>query len=180
MGRPSSAFGWAVVLTLFGSACHERVPTRRDAELSLDRTVEIVARTPSIATYPCGEQCHDARLPNPTPRELSLFHAGRRIQHGPAVRWCDRCHDLDDLDHLRMMDGDSVSFDASDQICGQCHGEKHRDWSAGVHGSITGGWAGTARRQLCTGCHDPHVASRIHLEALPPPTIEPRLTGGSR
>lgn len=142
-----------------------------------ERVVELVPRTPHLATYPCGEQCHDAREPNPTHRALETFHAGRRIAHGPAIHWCDDCHAIDEPDHLIALDGETaISFDESDQLCGQCHGERHRDWEAGIHGLSTGAWRGTVHRRLCTACHDPHAPERIHLEALPPPLIDPRLS----
>lgn len=140
-----------------------------------ERTVRIVPRTPALATYPCGEQCHDARAPDPTPRELSTFHAGRRVAHGPALTWCGDCHAIAEPDHLVALDGTTpISFDASDALCAQCHGERHRDWAEGIHGLSTGGWRGTVERRLCTACHDPHAPDRIALEALPPPALDPR------
>ena len=35
-----------------------------------------------------------------------------------------------------------MSFAESYVLCGQCHGEKLRDWRAGVHGRRTGQWNG--------------------------------------
>jgi hypothetical protein len=139
-----------------------------------ERTVEIDPRIPHLAGYPCGAQCHDARQADPTPRELTAFHTGRVVRHGPAIRFCDACHSLEHPDELRLMDGALVSFDASDRVCGQCHGEKHRDWELGLHGTVTGGWRGVVRHRQCTACHDPHAPGPIHLEALPPPTLDPR------
>ena len=154
-------------------------PPRRDA-LTTDwgeATVEIVPRTPYLATYPCGLQCHDDREPDPTPRELVSFHAGREIDHGPGLDWCGDCHSIDDPDRLHLLSGVPVGFDESDRICGQCHGPKHRDWEHGVHGLTTGGWIGTVSRRLCTACHNPHGPDRIEFEALPPPEPDPRVTG---
>lgn len=143
---------------------------------SAERTVEFVPRTPYLATYPCGAQCHDARQPNPTPRALAIFHTGRHVAHGPALHWCDDCHAIDAADHLVALDGTTpIAFDDSDQLCAQCHGEKHRDWSEGIHGLSTGAWRGTVRRRTCTACHDPHTPGRIELEALPPPALDPRV-----
>lgn len=136
------------------------------------RTVELVPRTPYLATFPCGEQCHDARPPDPRPRPLAAFHAGRVVEHGPALGWCDRCHAIDALDELVLLDGATrISFDESDRVCAQCHGEKHRDWRDGVHGLNTGGWRGTVNRRLCTACHDPHAPGDLRFEALPPPDL---------
>lgn len=143
-----------------------------------ERVVTLVPRTPYLATFPCGEQCHDAREPDPTRRPLVTFHAGRSIEHGPAIHWCDDCHSIAEPDHLVSLDGETpISFDESDRVCAQCHGEKHRDWSAGIHGLSTGGWRGDVSRRLCTACHDPHAPGRIELEALPPPEADPRVSG---
>lgn len=175
--RASATAGWRrlpALLCLGLVACGAAEPETDAGAPSpelLEHHVELVPRTPFLVTYPCGPQCHDGREPNATPRELVAFHAGRRIDHGPANGWCDRCHALDHLDQLAQLDGTRVSFDESDRICAQCHGEKHRDWSAGLHGLSTGGWTGTVRRRQCTACHDPHTPGRIQLEALPPPRI---------
>lgn len=138
----------------------------------MERTIVLVPRTPFLAAYPCGEQCHDARTPDRTPRELREFHAGRRVEHGPALGWCERCHSLEAPDSLVSLSGEPIAFDASDRLCAQCHGPEHADWGEGMHGSTTGGWRGTVRRRLCTACHDPHAPGPLHFEALPPPTGE--------
>lgn len=141
------------------------------------RTVETLPRTPHLPTYPCGEQCHDARAPDRRPRALSLFHVRRQAHHGPAIHWCDDCHDLAQPDHLISLDGQrAISFDASDELCAQCHGERHRDWELGLHGGTVGGWRGAVQQRLCTACHDPHAQpERIRLEALPGPLPDPRI-----
>lgn len=165
-----------VAFCIFTSACAcEAAPTPAATAAPGSFEVEVVPRTPHLATYPCGAQCHDAREPNPAARDLTAFHAGRTIDHGPAVRWCDDCHSIDEPDQLRLRAGELVSFDESDQVCGQCHGEKHRDWRDGIHGLSTGGWRGTVRRRTCTACHDPHAPEPIWLEALPAPEPDPRL-----
>jgi hypothetical protein len=134
------------------------------------RTVELVARTPYLPTYPCGEQCHDDRVADPTPRALALFHVGRTVEHGPALDFCNDCHAMDDVDQLVLLDGTThVGFDASDPLCAQCHGGIHDDWEAGIHGLTTGGWQGTVQRRLCTACHDPHAPGPLHFQALPVP-----------
>ena len=43
---------------------------------------------------------------------------------------------------LHLASGERVPFDESYRLCGQCHGEKQRDWRAGVHGRRTGEWNG--------------------------------------
>jgi hypothetical protein len=146
-------------------------PEERDAvTLSPDHTVVVAARSTEVATYPCVEQCHVDRQPNATPRAMSEFHTRIRIDHASVMRFCDTCHVLEDADEFHLLDGTRVEFDASDRVCGQCHGEKHRDWSLGIHGIETGSWNGTAVRRACTACHDPHAPLEgIRFNALPVP-----------
>jgi len=40
--------------------------------------------------------------------------------------------------------------------CGQCHGDKYRDWRAGIHGKRVGQWDGEKSYFLCVNCHNPH------------------------
>ncbi len=135
-----------------------------------EHDVVVVSRTDQIPTYPCMEQCHRDRTPDPTPRRLREFHTDIHIEHAAVMHFCDRCHDLDDLDQFRLIDGTAVSFDESARLCGQCHGVKHEDWSRGMHGIQTGSWQRVADRRTCTACHDPHAPVQgIHLTALPVP-----------
>ncbi len=140
--------------------------------------VVVLARTPRLATYPCMERCHARRVADPTVREMREFHTGRVLHHGPTLRWCDACHSLADLDRLRLFTGDTVSFDESYRLCGQCHAEKLRDWNRGIHGSQTGSWSGARARRSCTACHDPHAPQRPTFDPLPPPTHDRALPHG--
>ena len=178
MQAPIRAARAAAVAAFFLSGACAEAPARRDTEPPPSAEVALVPRTPHMTDSPCGAQCHDAREPDPRPRELTLFHSGQRLDHGSANRWCDDCHAIDEPDRLVTLAGTRITYDESDAICGQCHGEKHRDWSRGLHGLATGGWTGTAHRRLCTACHEPHAPGRIELEALPPPEPDPRAHGG--
>ena len=93
--------------------------------------------------FPCSA-CHDGKTlkVNPVRRELQGMHADIQLQHGPASRWCLDCHDPQDRDRLHLASGEKISFKVSYELCGQCHGEKLRDWRAGVHGKRTGSWNG--------------------------------------
>jgi len=142
-----------------------------------DVQVKIDPRIPHLTTFSCQKQCHYKLMPNPTPRELTKFHTTRQIKHGPAVHWCSFCHQIDDIDHLHLIDGTKVSFDESHRLCGQCHGDKHRDWEGGIHGIQTGNWNGVQLRRSCPFCHDPHVPGLPHVVALPPP-MRPREAEG--
>lgn len=106
--------------------------------------------------FPCSA-CH-ADLPvNRTRRPLTEMHADITLRHDEEHRWCLDCHDAADRDHLHLASGELVSFDESYRLCGQCHGEKLRDWRAGVHGRRTGSWNGHKKYLLCAHCHDPHT-----------------------
>ncbi len=141
--------------------------------------VTVLPRVPHLATYPCMRRCHDNRAPDPTPREMREFHTGRVLRHGPTLRSCDFCHRTGDLDHLRLISGDAISFDESYRLCGQCHGEKLRDWEHGVHGSQSGSWAGARMRRACTVCHDPHAPKRPLFDPLPTPDHDRAFPPGS-
>jgi hypothetical protein len=52
-----------------------------------------------------------------------------------------------------------VPFTESYRLCGQCHGDKFRDWRAGIHGRRVGDWDGTKTYLLCVSCHNPHSPS---------------------
>jgi hypothetical protein len=116
-------------------------------------------------------QCHSTLVPNPQKRELTGFHSLKQIVHGDTSMWCTFCHDDHDLDSLRLLDGRSATFDESYRLCGECHGDKRRDWEAGIHGLNSGSWNGSGEkvRRACTACHDPHAPRRPPFQALPPP-----------
>lgn len=135
-----------------------------------NRDIVIANRTADLATYPCMERCHADLPPDPTPGELTEFHTTIDLAHGSAAEACGFCHRSDNLDTLRLISGEVVTFDRSERICGQCHGEIHEDWHRGIHGLDTGTWNGATTRRTCTACHDPHAPGRIVYEALPPPT----------
>ena len=104
--------------------------------------------------FPCMD-CHKEKAPDLTVRELDE-HDEIKLDHGPRDRWCFDCHNPDDRDYLRLVSGKLVPFAESYKLCGQCHGDKFRDWRAGVHGRRTGEWNGKKQYLLCAHCHNPH------------------------
>jgi len=92
-----------------------------------------------------------------------------QLKHGPRERWCFDCHNPDDRDKLRLASGSLIPFSESYRLCGQCHGEKLRDWRVGVHGKRTGEWNGKKRYLLCAHCHNPHAPVFKSIKPLPPP-----------
>jgi len=129
------------------------------------------------AYFPC-QDCHSEREPDLTVRELEDDHTDIKIQHGHRKRWCFDCHNPADRDYLRLASGELVPFTESYRLCGQCHGDKYRDWRMGVHGRRKGMWNGKKEYLLCAHCHNPHSPKFKPIEPLPPPTppadIKPR------
>ena len=105
--------------------------------------------------FPCSA-CHAGMPVNRTRRALTEMHADIAFDHDEQHRWCLDCHDAENRDVLHLAGGEPVPFEESYRLCGQCHGEKLRDWRAGVHGRRTGDWNGHKKYLLCANCHNPH------------------------
>jgi hypothetical protein len=123
--------------------------------------------------FPCS-QCHDPKIspPNRTRRELA-FHSepgepAAVFDHDADHRWCLDCHDPSNRDVLRLASGDPVPFTESYRLCGQCHGDKFRDWRVGVHGKRIGMWNGAKTYFLCVSCHNPHTPRFKGVRVLGP------------
>lgn len=133
-------------------------------------TVTVNQRAAGLRNYPCS-QCHDKiELQKPTtppraPHNLMTF------KHMPGIEMCVQCHVRDDMDHLQLFTEEKISFDESDRICGQCHPEKHHDWTLGIHGKVVGSWQTTRVRYTCADCHAPHDPRYRHTKTLPPPAF---------
>ncbi len=125
----------------------------------------------SETIFPCMD-CHKKDVPlNTTRRELEQHEEIQaRLHHGPRERWCFDCHNPIDRDQLRLAGDVLVPFTESYRLCGQCHGDKYRDWKVGVHGKRTGMWNGKKQYLLCPHCHDPHAPRFKPLKPEPPPT----------
>jgi hypothetical protein len=130
--------------------------------------VEAPPFTPGI--FPCTD-CHAYFPPNPKRRTLVEFHddISAIFDHDSENRWCLDCHDLNNRDSLRLASGKLLDFKESYKLCGQCHGEKYRDWKVGVHGKRTGFWNGKKEYLLCVSCHNPHSPRFKPLTPEPPP-----------
>jgi len=124
----------------------------------------------SDGIYPCND-CHANFAPNPVRRNLVQWHddISAMFNHDSENRWCLDCHDLKNRNFLRLANGDLLDFKESYKLCGQCHGEKYRDWKVGVHGKRTGEWNGKKEYLLCVNCHNPHAPKFKELIPDPPP-----------
>ena len=132
--------------------------------------VEVPPPPFSEGVFPCTD-CHDNKdlKPNRTRRELKDAHDDIILKHDEEHRWCLDCHDAENRDQLHLASGQPVPFEESYQVCGQCHGEKYRDWRAGVHGRRVGYWNGAKQYLLCVNCHSPHQPRFKPLAPKPAP-----------
>ena len=124
----------------------------------------------SEGIFPCSD-CHNEKdLPtNATRRTLVDAHDDIVLKHDQEHRWCLDCHDSRNRDQLHLASGDPVPFAESYRLCGQCHGEKYRDWRVGVHGRRVGQWNGAKEYLLCVHCHNPHEPRFKPLHPKPAP-----------
>lgn len=120
--------------------------------------------------FPCSE-CHKDMKPNPVRRQLVEMHddIDTIFKHDEKNRWCLDCHHADQRDSLKLASGKLLGFNESYKLCGQCHGDKLRDWKVGVHGKRTGYWNGKKQYLLCVHCHNPHSPKFKKVKPLPPP-----------
>ena len=138
------------------------------AEKPVENAIELPPFSDGI--YPCND-CHSDQKPNPVKRELVDMHddISAMFDHDKENRWCTDCHDLNNRNYLKLASGKLLDFKESYKLCGQCHGEKLRDWKVGVHGKRTGMWNGKKEYLLCVHCHNPHSPRFKELKPLPPP-----------
>jgi hypothetical protein len=118
--------------------------------------------------FPCSG-CHEGMPPNTKRRQLTDMHTDIVLNHGPESRWCLDCHDANKRDQLHLASGAPVLFTESYRLCGQCHGDKYRDWRVGVHGKRTGYWNGAKQYLLCVNCHNPHSPHFKPIQPMPAP-----------
>ena len=135
----------------------------------IEERLEVPPPPFSDGIFPCSG-CHAGMTPNRTRRVLSDFHTDIDLKNDEKHRWCLDCHDAANRDVLHLASGEAVPFEESYRLCGQCHGEKLRDWRAGVHGRRTGEWNGHKKYLLCANCHNPHQPRFKALAPKPAPT----------
>jgi len=164
----------AALALLLGAAFQARAqadpPTTPPAKAGGDERLELPPPPFTEGIFPCSG-CHADRKPDPTRRVLKDMHDDIQLRHDEQHRWCLDCHDANDRDLLHLASGEKVPFERSYLLCGQCHGEKLRDWRAGVHGKRTGEWRsdGQKRYLLCAHCHNPHQPRFRSIEPKPAP-----------
>jgi len=143
------------------SEAHEAGPDQQ--------TLEVGPPPFSEDIFPCTD-CHDPELEvRGKKRELKFEHTDIELTHAEENRWCLDCHDGADRDMLHLANGDVIPFEESYRLCGQCHGDKLRDWRNGVHGRRVGFWNGAKSYLLCVNCHNAHSPQFPALEPEPAP-----------
>lgn len=169
----SRTLAWrlGLLLALLSPALRAQAPPPPGGEGSAPEGIQVPKPPFSEGIFPCTS-CHDGKTlkVNPKPRQLTAMHDDIVLKHGPASRWCLDCHDATDRDKLHLVSGEKIDFTVSYRLCGQCHGDKYRDWRVGVHGKRTGSWNGPKQYLLCVNCHNPHSPHFRPLKPMPPPT----------
>jgi len=149
-----------------------KVPDEKEGNKKIEKAIEYAVEAPpfSDGIFPCTD-CHANIKPNPERRKLVEWHddISAMFNHDSENRWCLDCHDLNNRDSLKLASGKLLDFKESYKLCGQCHGEKLRDWKVGVHGKRTGEWNGKKEYLLCVHCHNPHSPKFEELTPEPPP-----------
>lgn len=91
--------------------------------------------------------CHpgaDPATQQNDPRQLMMHQDiiadAQNLQHGRGAIWCFDCHNAANRDTLADQQGNEVSFNESQKVCGSCHGDIYSDWRMGLHGKRTGEW----------------------------------------
>ncbi len=166
----------AVCIVLWIAACARRSATSEkdwgpDVAPLANATEAFEVPPPpfSAGIFPCSD-CHDPSLPvNTTRRPMVVAHSEIKFTHDSEHRWCLDCHDAKDRDSLHLASGEKVPFEESYRLCGQCHGDKYRDWKVGVHGRRSGDWNGHKTYLLCVICHNAHAPHFAPIKPEPPP-----------
>lgn len=145
----------------------------------LPRTPEfdIIPAKVTASMYPCSS-CHAWRKINATPRRLERPHNNFELKHslhGKGEYWCFTCHDLDNPQGLKDLEGNHLTSQESYLLCSQCHAKQAKDWAFGAHGKRVGGWNGRRQSLDCTACHYQHAPALKPRAPLAGPTIRARL-----
>ncbi len=134
----------------------------------------VARRSPELVQYPCAT-CHTQGLKVPgTPADYQA-HPEVLLQHADdKVMNCATCHNDSDMNTLSSVTGEAIDIDRADELCGQCHGEKKRDWLHGAHGKRYYNWQGTRVIKSCTSCHNPHKPALEKRMPVAFPVLNPR------
>ena len=105
-------------------------------------------------------------------------HAMKKSDGAPIAS-CKTCHarNGDMTTVLAASDPRSTINRANiAETCGQCHGDKYRDWRVGIHGKRVGHWDGARTYLLCVHCHNPHSPRFKAVKPEPRPARPEEMT----
>lgn len=139
-------------------------------------------REPHLTYFNIGPNgcatCHDGKavpLPKDKKPRLIAMHKdivedSTQLKHGRGAIWCLDCHSAKNRNKLIDRQGNEISFNQPQRLCGTCHGEVYIDWRAGIHGKRIGAWAtgGKKRWWVCTECHNPHTVQINRFDPIKP------------
>ncbi len=139
---------------------------------------EVVHMTPHAAP-PEAEHCQDCHFKRNnefilSKNKTSLKHADHAGKHGRTEIACGSCHDRNNSNFLRTSADAPASFTNPSPVCKQCHEDRYRDWTHGLHGKRTGGWNLEKEQLHCINCHSPHSVRFKQMKAEPAPA-KPKL-----
>lgn len=168
--------GYVLTAASFANAQTTHLPAQADtgsqstqAVAVIDANYTVVPRKPELTFYPCS-QCHKFLPANAEQRELFSPHPST-LEHSNGRFWCLTCHNQDDRDFLRRVDGALLNFDNAPELCASCHMARYRDWKGGAHGKRIATWQGEREIASCPQCHDPHSPTIKARAAKAPPPV---------
>lgn len=134
--------------------------------------IALRSRAAAINQYPCSS-CHQGRkLVMVNQRITDAHHNIQPVHPDQTGAVCSTCHSADNVEWLRLKDGERTTLDESYRLCAQCHFQQAEAWAGGGHGKRLDGWQGRRVVMACADCHDPHkpaIQARIPFRA---PQIE--------
>ena len=168
----------------------EAVDTAPDGRVEIHQPATLgVVDTPlrDVRGRPIGVSCETCHAPGADgqslatpPADAALLaeafddpeqpHASLVVDHGDLS--CNSCHDADDRRFLHLADGTRLEMAEAMDLCAQCHGVQHRDYTRGSHGGMTGAWdlrRGDRSRNHCLDCHGAHAPGWSQLQPVFPP-----------
>jgi len=173
-------FALALVLSYgCGESEGEITVVKKDVpqEFNVEPNKEIAVAPPPFTEgiFPCTD-CHGDFESDPIRRKLYMHDEIDIVfDHDKEHRWCLDCHYDLNRDSLKLASGKLLGFNESYNLCGQCHGDKLRDWKVGVHGKRTGNWNGEKKYYLCVHCHNPHSPKFKPIKPKPAPLRQEEL-----
>lgn len=159
---------WLSACSAFDPSAHAEEPGHAAVGKPPQPRLVSSTRTGRLTRFPCSD-CHRMIDSAATSEGYRREHAALRFEHFAAINNCQLCHESNNMDALALLDGSHTSFDAAQELCGQCHGEKLRDFRSGAHGKVMGSFRDLKYRYVCTDCHDPHAPRRETVTARPAP-----------